>query len=154
LGVAGSLRPFLRRHRVVGADSMVFIYHLEDHPRYAPITQVIFDEWERGPSAGATSVVTIMEVLVKPLRDGRRQVADEYRRLLSSFPNLAIVEIDREVARRAADLRARHGIRTPDALQIAAALNHGATGFVTNDESAKRVQDIEVLLLEEVIRSR
>jgi predicted nucleic acid-binding protein len=118
LGVAANIQPFLRRHRVVGADSMVFIYHLEDHPRYAPITQVIFDEWERGRSSGATSVVTITEVLVKPLRDGHRHVAHEYRRLLSSFPNLAIIEIDHEVARRAADLRARHGIRTPDAFQI------------------------------------
>lgn len=90
MGVAGGLRPFLRRHRVMGADSMVFIYHLEDHPRYAPITQVIFDDWERGTSPGATSVVTIT----------------------------------------------------------------GATGFITNDEGAKRVQDIEVLLLEEAIRSR
>ena len=91
MGVASGLRPFLRRHKVVGADSMVFIYHLEDHPRYAPITQVIFEEWELGRSTGATSVITITEILVKPLRDGNRQVADEYRRLLSSFPNLAIV---------------------------------------------------------------
>ncbi len=45
------------------------------------------------------------------------------------IPHLSVVEIDQAVARRAADLRAKHGIRTPDALQIAAALIHGATGF-------------------------
>jgi predicted nucleic acid-binding protein len=99
-------------------------------------------------------VITLTEVLVKPLRDGNRQAAEEYRRLLSSFPHLSIVEIDRPVARRAADLRAEHGIRTPDALQIAAALSRSATGFVTNDEAVKRVRALEVLLLDEVARPR
>jgi predicted nucleic acid-binding protein len=154
LGVRGGLRTFLRRHKVVGADSMIFIYHLEDHPRYAPFTQMIFDQWETGKVGGVTSVITITEVLVKPLRDGNRQVAQEYRRLLSSFPHLSLVDIDRQVARRAADLRANHGIRTPDALQIATALSRGATGFVTNDETVKRVRDIEVLVLEEITRPR
>ncbi len=152
MGVSGRLRTFLRRHRVVGADSTVFIYHLEDHPRYAPITQVIFNQWQMGKPRGITSVITITEVLVKPLRDGNRQVAEEYRRLLSSFPHLSIVEIDRPVAGHAAYLRAKHGIRTPDALQIATALARGATGFISNDETVRRVQGIEVLLLDEISR--
>ncbi len=154
MGVRVSLRAFLRRHRMVGADSMVFIYHLEDHPRYAPLTQVLFDELETGKVRGVTSVITITEVLVKPLREGNRQVAEEYRRLLVTFPHLSIGEVDRGVARLAADLRAKHGIRTPDALQIAAALSRSATGFVTNDEAVKRVREIEVLVLDEVIRPR
>ncbi len=154
MGVRISLQAFLRRHRTVGADSMVFIYQLEDHLRYAPITQVIFDQWQMGKPRGVTSVITVTEVLVTPLRDGNRQAAEEYRRLLSSYPHLSIVEIDQAVARRAADLRAKHGIRTPDALQIAAALIHGATGFISNDKAVKRVRDIQVLLLDEVIRPR
>lgn len=154
MGVRVSLRAFLRRHKMVGADSMVFIYHLEDHPRYAPITQAIFHQWQMGRPRGVTSVLTITEVLVKPLRDGNREVAEEYRRLLSSYPHLSIVEIDHPTARRAADLRARHGLRAPDALQVAAALCRGGTGFVTNDEAVKRVREIEVLLLDEVVRSR
>ncbi len=138
----------------MGADSMLFIYHLEDHPRFGFVTQLIFDHWETGRAGGVTSVISLMEVLVKPIREGNRQVAEEYRRLLSSFPHLSIVEIDRPVARRAADLRAKHGLRTPDALQVAAALGRGATGFVTNDEAVKRVREIEVLLLDEILRSR
>jgi predicted nucleic acid-binding protein len=68
------------------------------------------------------------------------------------FPHLSIVEIDRPVAGHAAYLRAKHGIRTPDALQIAAALARGATGFIGNDETVRRVQGIEVLLLDEISR--
>jgi predicted nucleic acid-binding protein len=36
--------------------------------------------------------------------------------------------IDVEVAEIAAELRAKYGVRTPDALQLAAAVQAGATG--------------------------
>lgn len=81
-------------------------------------------------------------------------VSGRLRSFLRRHRVVGVLEIDQPMARRAADLRAKHGIRTPDALQIAAALSRGATGFVTNDEAVKRVQEIEVLLLDEVIRSR
>ncbi len=154
MGVRGGLRGFLRRHRLVGADSMVFIYHLENHPRYSPLTEMIFGQWEIGKTRGITSVISLGEILVRPLRDGSRRIAEEYRRLLLSFPHLSVVDVDRHVAVRAADLRAGYGLRTPDAMQIAAALRHGATGFISNDETVKRVRDMEVLLLDEVIPRR
>lgn len=50
----------------------------------------------------------------------------------------------------ASDLRAKYAIRTPDALQIAAGLSLGATGFLTNDGRLKRVTELEVLLLDEI----
>jgi hypothetical protein len=37
------LLEFLKSHPVVGLDTSIFIYHLEDHPRYAPMTEIIFD---------------------------------------------------------------------------------------------------------------
>jgi hypothetical protein len=38
----GALEEFLARHKRVGVDPVVFIYHLEDHPRYARLTQPLF----------------------------------------------------------------------------------------------------------------
>jgi len=49
-----------------------------------------------------------------------------------------------------AELRARHNLRTPDALQIAAALVTGCQAFLTNDGSLKRVTDLSVLVLDEL----
>lgn len=128
--LALALEEFLARHEQVGADTVVFIYHLKDHPEYAPLTQLLFEAWEEGRNSGVTSVITILELLVKPKREGKSGVARDYLELLSTYPNLTIVEVDLELAELASDLRARYGngIRTPDALQLAAALQAGAGG--------------------------
>jgi len=39
---------YLRRHTVVGLDTALFIYHLEDHPRYSVITADLFRKWKKG----------------------------------------------------------------------------------------------------------
>ena len=51
--------------------------------------------------------------------------------------------------RRAAELRAMHRLSAPDALQVAACLQHGATAFLTNDRKLRRVVEVEGLLLSE-----
>lgn len=130
---------------------MVFIYHLEDHPAYASLTQPLFEAWEEGKSSGVTSVITILEILVKPKREGKREAARDYLELLITYPNLTIVEVDLGLADLAADLRAKYGIRMPDALQLAAALQAGAGGFITNDGRLKQVTELEVAVLDELL---
>lgn len=61
-----------------------------------------------------------MELAVRPLQLGRPDVADEYEVLVANFPHLTITDIERPTVRRAAELRARHGLRPADALQVAA----------------------------------
>jgi predicted nucleic acid-binding protein len=132
---------------------MVFIYHLEDHPTYAPLTQLLFEAWEEGRNLGITSVITLFEILVKPKREGLEEVAQDYLELLTTYPNLTIVEVDLEVAKLAAELRAKYRIRTPDALQLATALQAKAGGFITNDERLKRIKELEVVLLDDLLES-
>jgi len=62
-----------------------------------------------------------------------------------------MLSIDTMLARSATGLRARYDIRVPDALQIAAALEAGATLFVTNDQRLAKVQDIRVLVLDDYL---
>ena len=66
---------------------------------------------------------------------------------LAIFPNLEIVPVDWEIAARAADFRVEFGLRTPDALQLAAALCKGATLFVSNDRRFKKADVISIALL-------
>jgi len=58
------------------------------------------------------------------------------------------------VADLAAQLRARYRLSTPDAIQIATALDAGATGFIGNDKGWRKVQEIECLVLDDVVASQ
>ena len=52
--------------------------------------------------------------------------------------------LTREVIDRATELRARHGVRTPDALHLAAAVASGCDVFLTNDLRLAHVPGIPV----------
>lgn len=92
-----------------------------------------------------------MELTVKPLRIGRPDIADEYRRFLDDFPHLSVVELSRDVIHRGTELRAIHGLRVADALQLAACITNGATAFVTNDLRLRRIQDLEIIMLNDFL---
>jgi predicted nucleic acid-binding protein len=91
---------------------------------------------------------------MKSLRNGSTVAAEDYRRLLTTFPNLRLCEVDRSIAETAARLRAVHGQPMPDMIQVATAMIAGATGFITNDPALKRIKDLEILILDDVVPAR
>lgn len=146
----GQLSEKLKPYPVIGLDTAIFIYHFEGNPAYLPLTRELLSSIESGERKGVTSAITLMEIIVKPLALGQIDVARKYEALLANFPNLEIIDLDRDVIRLAARLRAEYRIRPPDALQAAACLQHGAQAFITNDDLLKRLQDkIVVLVLED-----
>ena len=100
---------------------------------------------------GVSSIITLMEILAKPKREGNDEAAEEYKFILQTFPNLEIKPIDAEVAERAAEIRARYGVRPPDALQVAASIVGNAEAFITNDKELKRIKDIEIIIMKEAL---
>jgi len=147
-----ALKDFLKSHPFIGLDTSVFIYHLEDHPRYSSLTEMIFNGMENGILKGVTSYLTLMEILAKPKAQGRSQVALDYEYYLTTFPNLTFYEMGLDVARKASDVRSADRIKAPDAIQIASAILHGATAFLTNDKIFKRVKGIEILILDKFLK--
>ena len=49
--------------------------------------------------------------------------------------------------RTAARLRATHSLRTPDAIQMATALQAGASFFLTNDRRLRSIEGMTVLVV-------
>ena len=140
----------LTRLSAVGMDTAAFIYHLEANESYSALTKKIFSSLEGGKWGGITSVITLMGISVHAWRMGREDVARKYETLLMNFPHLEVVEIDRDVARLAAQLRARYEIRPADALQVAACLAKGAQGFITNDRRLSCLQSLtEIIVLDD-----
>jgi predicted nucleic acid-binding protein len=145
----GPLEEALAEHTIVGVDTMPFIYLWERHPRYLPLSEALFRYLGEPDVQGITSLITLIETCVLPQRQGRRDLVQNYEYTLLHSRQVQTLAIDAALARRAIALRARHNLRVPDALQIAAALEAGATAFVTNDRHLETVQDLSVLVLDD-----
>ena len=150
MGVA-RLDAFLRHHRRIAIDTPVFIYQLENHPRYADLTDRVFSWLEQPASRAVTSTITMTELLVQSYRDGDQRLADEFYGLLSTYPNLEWIAPSLEIAETAARIRATHRLRTPDALQAATAVRAAVPALITNDPVFSRVAGFETLVLDDVL---
>jgi predicted nucleic acid-binding protein len=140
----------LAESKVIGLDTPIFIYFLENNELYGELAQITINGIEKGKWVGVTSTISLMEITVRPWQLGRESVAREYEAVLVHFPNLSIVDVDRTVARAAAQLRARYNISPPDALQVAASLSFGAKAFLTNDKRLSKLQKlIDVIVLDD-----
>lgn len=139
------------RDRLLGVDTTVFVYHLGADPRYGPAVAPLFDLWNRGEGRAVASVLVLTETLVGPIRSGAREAADRATVWLRGLPGLSLAEMTTDIAVRAAEIRAAHGIATPDALHAATALEHGVEAFVTNDRDFEKVADLDVILLDDFV---
>jgi predicted nucleic acid-binding protein len=134
----------------LGFDTAPVIYFIEARLPYDALVTEIFQQVSNGIFEGVTSVITLTEVLIHPLRRGDAGLQRQYSTLLINADNFLTLPIDIPTAMSAADLRARYNLRTPDALQIAAALSVGCQAFVTNDTGLLRVTDLKILLLDQL----
>jgi len=138
------------QEKTVGLDTAPLIYFIEENPVYIETVRFFFEAMERGDFLVVTSTVTLLEVLVHPLRSNNRELATEYRDILLNS-KLTILEVSSSIAEQAAQLRADYNIRTPDAIQISAALSAGASHFFTNDIRLPEIPSIQILSLDALI---
>ena len=137
----------------VGVDSAVFIYFIEQHATYLATVLPLFEEADRGDRQLVTSAITLLEVLVVPFRAGDVRLAARYEALLTRSRGVRTVELSIEQLRAAARLRASSGVKTPDALQLSAAVAAGCSTFVTNDRRLPAVPGLRILDLSSYARS-
>ena len=138
--------------KIIGLDTMVFIYHFEENQIYSPLTFSIFESLEKGNFNAVTSILTLLEILVKPKKENNSLLIERYKLLFETFPNLQVKELNENIADIASGLRANYNINTPDAIQIATSLEAHADIFITNDTSLKKITEIKVLLLSEMLK--
>jgi predicted nucleic acid-binding protein len=131
----------------IGLDTSIFIYLIEEHPEYFPLVLPLFRDADRGRRELVTSALTLHEVLVVPLRAGNRMVADQYELLLTRGRGVRTVDITPTQVRAAAQLRAALGVRTPDALQLVAAVSAGCSTFLTDDRRLPNVPGLRIVQL-------
>jgi predicted nucleic acid-binding protein len=121
---------------------------IEEHPHYLPIVRPVFAAIAAGQLPAVTSGLMLLETLVQPYRVENAALADRYEALLTRSRGLHLVEITRAVCRAAAQLRAAHSVKTPDALHLATALLAKCPVFLTNDRELPAVPGIRILIVQ------
>jgi predicted nucleic acid-binding protein len=137
--------------QVIGLYTAPLIYFIESNESYLELVRLFFQGMSQGQFKVVTSTLTLTEVLVYPLRLGNKKLAKQYYDILTNQENLIILPVSVEIAEIAAQLRAVNNLRTPDAIQVATAIQQGARFFLTNDVRLASLSEIEILVLNNLL---
>lgn len=121
-------------------DSVALVYFIEQNPRYFTLADAIIRWVVSGGLPAVASSLILSEVLVFAYRGGSPATARTVRDAIRRLPNLSVVDVTQQIADDAASVRARHNLRTPDAIHVATGLRRRATWMVTNDRRLRRVE--------------
>lgn len=124
-------------------DSAPLICMLDGRPEFAAPFEGLFELHAQGLVQIAISTIVVAEVLAGPFKHGQQVLARRYERALGAFE---IVPVSQQIAVTAASVRASFGLRLPDALQAATALEVGAVALVTHDRDFSRLEGLRVIL--------
>lgn len=130
-------------------DTAPLIYLLETEGTRQKAVADQLRRWVANGASLMTSVLTLTELLTGPRQEGKEQMARQYRAALLELLGCPLLPIDEKTADHAATLRARFNLRTPDALQMSAAIQSGCEALYTNDTRLCTCTEIGVILVDD-----
>ncbi|MDJ0693127.1 MAG: type II toxin-antitoxin system VapC family toxin [Mastigocoleus sp. MO_167.B18] len=133
-------------------DTSVVIYTIEGNPDYYSLLEPLWSKFYAGEIQIISSDLTLMEVLVVPLRNGNNVLVADYEELLLSS-QVQLIPINQSILRQAANLRATTSLKTPDAIHAATALSASCDQFITNDKGFRNAPGLLVVILSEILAS-
>ncbi len=137
---------------LVYVDTAIVIYSVEKVPDYFSALEPLWLRLKVGTLKMISSELTLMETLVLPLRNKRFDLIRAYESLLLAS-DLQAFPITQAVLKEAAQLRALTSLRTPDAIHAATAMGENCSIFLTNDADFRKVPDLPVVVLSEVLKA-
>lgn len=150
-----SLSDEIDRINTIFIDTAPVIYYIEAHPQFGPLAREVVNAFRLGKLDALSSVITIAEVLPKPIEAGDEKLARKFVEFLKYGKNFTLIEISASIAEKAGRLRGQYsGLRCIDAIQISVAIDVGADAFLTNDKKLKQIKEIKVLVLEDYLQER
>lgn len=145
-----TLSEELARINSVFIDTAPIIYYIQAHPEFGPLAREVVMAFQSGNVIAYSSVLTLTEVLAKPIEMNDEPLARRFADFLKYARHLSLIEISEGIAETAGNLRGRYSfLKTIDALQVTAALDVGADAFLTNDAKLKQIKELKVILLKD-----
>ena len=145
-----TLSEELVRINSIFIDTAPIIYYIEAHPQFGPLAKEVVIAFQSGNLKAYCSVITLAEVLVKPVERGDEKLVRTFAEFLKNGRNLTMIEISEGTAETAGRLRGRYTfLKTVDAIQLAAALEVGVGAFLTNDVKLQQINELKVIILKD-----
>ncbi len=135
------------KNKTVFLDTAPLIYFIEGNSDYQEKLEKLFKLNDEKHFQFLTSTLTLVEVLVKPLKDGETKIVEQYKTILTNSEGIDIFDITIPISVKAAEIRAKYNSRTPDSLQVATAIECKADYFLTNDFRLKIITEIKVITI-------
>lgn len=136
-------QKWLRAKRIA-FDTSFLIPLLEDQEKTGEPVSRILQMIERKDRLLITSTVTLLEVLVHPYRAKDLDAVNRYYGYLTRSHRVNLIPLTPEIADQAAEFRAQYGLKTPDAIQLATAVQAEANLFLTYDRKFLKQKEIEI----------
>ena len=134
-------------------DTNCFIYYFEDNLKYSDKLEKIFTDIQYGNNKAIMSIISFMEILVRPKKDYNAFIENRYKLMLTNYPNLSIIDMEYNIADIASGLRANYKIKTPDAIIIATGIAMNVDYLITNDIRLRNIcnkEGIEVIIIGDI----
>ena len=140
-------------YKSVFIDTAPFIYYIEKNenkPQYFDRVKSFFKGCYDNDVNFITSVITLEEYLVFPYKNNESSYIETFNSLLEVLC-FNIIEIDREIAEKAAQIRAEYkSFKSMDALQLATACLTGCDLFLTNDKQLRQFKEIKCITVDDL----
>lgn len=138
------------KNRKVYLDTSPVIYSVEKHTDYWRKIVPLWRLLKSGDIEIYTSELTLLEVLVSPIKLNNQKLISAYETLLTKT-ELSLLPVSLDVLRKSAEMRAAQNFKTPDAIHASTALSAGCDYFITNDAGFRKLTNINVVVLNDLL---
>lgn len=140
-------------YKKVFVDTEPFIYFIEkdeNNPQYFEKVKKFFSNGYETDKKFVTSVITMEEYFVFPYRNKLYSFINMFNKLVQTT-DMEIVEVNQEIAKKAAQIRAEYkGFKAMDAIQLAVAGVTNCDLFLTNDKQLRQFKELKCITVDEL----
>ncbi len=131
-------------------DTTPLIYFLDDEKPFSDKVAYFIFNHQKDDDQFMTSSITDAEYLVFPYRTKNFVKIESYESFLQGL-NFLIVEPNRTITRKAAEIRAKYkGIKGMDSIHLATSIYFNCDIFFTNDVQLKQVAEANVVCVDDL----
>ncbi|MBN1915754.1 PIN domain-containing protein [Candidatus Dojkabacteria bacterium] len=134
------------------ADSYFWICAFEGSPYYKRIVHDLLKYCLKKNILLTTSFLSFTECLVLPIRDGNRKLKTDYIEFLTELRIINPIPVDPIISIKAAELRAKYNIMTPDCIHLSTGIQSDCDYFISNDLNLKKVEEIQTIGIKDLVK--